>query len=161
MGAKKAIDLNKFKKNFLYLKLNIENKDTVNFFDFEIRFDELIGKLEFKLYIKPTNTFSYLLPVSNHPSHIFNNIPVSLFKRIRRICSNFIDFLYYGRILYIQLIKRNYNSNNLNGVFENISKLRREEIVPNNKINKMGLNDTIKYLLEFDYTYDNLLKNSV
>ena len=49
----------------------------------------------------------------------------------------------------------------MNGVFENISKLRREEIVPNNKINKMGLNDTIKYLLEFDYTYDNLLKNSV
>ena len=44
------------------------------------------------MYIKPTNTFSYLLTNSNHPEFIFNNIPKSLFIRIRRICDSLIDY---------------------------------------------------------------------
>jgi hypothetical protein len=82
------------------------------------------------LYIKPTNSLSYLKTSSNHPSHIFNNIPTSLFLRIRRICSSFTDYLHFARILYFQLIKRGYDSKFLNGIINSIAKTDRVSLIP-------------------------------
>jgi hypothetical protein len=56
----------------------------VVFLDLEISFDSVINKLNFSLYIKPTNIFGYLLPSSNHPKNVFANILTSLIKRIRQ-----------------------------------------------------------------------------
>lgn len=78
VATDKRLDLDLFKAEFLYLKLNIENEETVVFLDLEIKFHDLLGKFHFSLYIKPTNTRGYLLPYSNHPKHIFNNIVLSL-----------------------------------------------------------------------------------
>ncbi|RNA07028.1 hypothetical protein BpHYR1_024291, partial [Brachionus plicatilis] len=55
----------------------------------------------------PTNPCNYLIPFSNHPTHIFDNIPISLFIRIRRICSSYIDYL-------------RYNFNKILGIFRSI-----------------------------------------
>ena len=102
IASLQPVDLEDFKSYFLYLKLNIEMGNTVIFLDLEITFNCILNKIEFSLHVKPTNTFGYLLSNSNHPRHIFKNIPVSLFKRIRRICTSiiiiiiFLDFYIYN-----------------------------------------------------------------
>ena len=100
------INLNevKFIKNFLNLKLNICEDKTINFFDISVSFDTNVNKLNFSLYIKPTNTFSYLRVDSNQQNFIFKNIPKSLFIRIRRICTNDIDYYFFTRKLIFQLL---------------------------------------------------------
>ena len=61
----------------------------------------------------------------------------------------------------MHLIKRNYSPNKLDGILSNISKLKREEILPYNNTNKMSLNKCIKFLFEFNYSYDDFIKNSL
>ena len=85
------INENDFRQYFLNLNLTITNSKRVNFLDVVITFDTITKKLNTSMYIKPTNTFSYLLTSSNHPSYIFENIPKSLFIRIRRICDSLIN----------------------------------------------------------------------
>jgi hypothetical protein len=96
-----------FKIIYPSLNLNIFNENSVVFLDLII-FSDKDGYLFFNLYIKPTNTFSYLLPISNHPSHIVKNIPKNLLIRIRRICSTYNDYLYNANFLLNNLLKRNY-----------------------------------------------------
>ena len=49
----------------------------------------LVGNaIDVNLYTKPTDTHQYLLPSSCHPKHCNRNVPYSLARRIRRICSN-------------------------------------------------------------------------
>ena len=162
IGSDILINLNEFESTFIYLKLNIEHKDSVNFLDLEISFDSIIGRLEFKLYIKPTNTFSYLLPSSNHPSHIFENIPLSLFKRIKRICSNFIDFLHFSRFLYVKLLERGYNSKKLDGIIREVSKIDRKDLIPYNKEKNVNTrfneNSNKKIFIEYDSSHS-FIKN--
>ena len=93
------------------------------FLDLEISFNSVSNKLHFSLYIKPTNTFGYLLPDSNHPSHIFENIPTSLIKRIRKICSTYIDYLNHSYLLHDRLIKRGYASNRIKSIIREVCKI--------------------------------------
>ena len=44
------------------------------------------------VYYKPTDSHSYLLYSSSHPSHVKNSIPYSQFLRLRRLCSDDSDF---------------------------------------------------------------------
>ena len=44
------------------------------------------------MYCKPTDAHSYLLHSSSHPNHVKNSIPFSQFLRLRRLCSDEIDF---------------------------------------------------------------------
>ena len=44
------------------------------------------------VYYKPTDSHSYLLYSSSHPSHVRNSIPFSQFLRLRRLCSDDSDF---------------------------------------------------------------------
>ena len=44
------------------------------------------------VYYKPTDSHSYLLYSSSHPSHVKNSIPFSQFLRIRRLCIDDSDF---------------------------------------------------------------------
>ena len=43
-------------------------------------------------HYKPTDSYSYLLYSSSHPSHVKNSIPYSQFLRLRRLCSDDSDF---------------------------------------------------------------------
>ena len=45
------------------------------------------GYIQTDLYIKENSKNAYLLPESNHPRHICQNIPYSLAFRIKRNCS--------------------------------------------------------------------------
>ena len=44
------------------------------------------------VHYKPTDSYSYLLYSSSHPSHVKNSIPYSQFLRLRRLCSEDSDF---------------------------------------------------------------------
>ena len=44
------------------------------------------------VYYKPTDSHSYLLYSSSHPSQVKNSIPFSQFLRLRRLCSDDSDF---------------------------------------------------------------------
>ena len=44
------------------------------------------------MYYKPTDAHSYLLHSSSHPNHVKNSIPFSQFLRLRRLCSDELDF---------------------------------------------------------------------
>ena len=76
------IDLDKFKKVFGSLRLNIEFGHEIHFLDLKIIYDPTFRKISTTLYIKPTNTFSYLSVNSNHKPSIFKNIPFSLLIRV-------------------------------------------------------------------------------
>jgi hypothetical protein len=52
--------------NFKNLKLNVVSEKSVVFLDLIIQLDPNTGLLNFSLYTKKTNTFSYLLSTSNH-----------------------------------------------------------------------------------------------
>jgi hypothetical protein len=60
------------------------------------------------LYRKETDKVQYLLPISNHPSHIFKNIQFSLALRLVRICSSRVDLLRRLEELKAMLITRKY-----------------------------------------------------
>ena len=105
-----TFDINLLLNNFIYLKLNLVTSKIVVFLDLTIELSQITGTLIFSLYTKPTCTFSYLLYSSNHPKFIFKNIPKSLFIRIRRICSSFSDYLFFGSKLITQLNSRSYDS---------------------------------------------------
>ena len=115
--------------NFGYLKLNICSSNIVNFLDLNISLNAITGKLNFSIYIKPTNTFSYLLTSSNHPNFIFKNIPKSLFIRLRRICSNLYDYFYFARKLLFELIQRGYDFDTLLKIIRMVANLDRNKIL--------------------------------
>lgn len=149
------LDIISFQNHFDYLKLNIIENDIINFLDLYIYYDDITGKINFSLYIKPTNTFSYLLPTSNHPLHIFKNIPKSLFIRIRRICSSYIDYLTHSRNLFVQLLKRNYNPKNVLKCSRLVSNIERESLIPYKSKKDLSSKNNILFFS----TYDNSIKN--
>jgi len=144
-----------FQKHFTYLKLNISHEKEVVFLDLKISFDYLTNKFVTNLYVKPTNTFCYLLSTSNHPQHIFKNIPKSLFIRIRRICSSFFDYLYNSRILIIQLCKRGYDFYKMSHIANSIGQQNRICFLEYK--NRNTNNDFFKKISLFSL-YDNSLK---
>ena len=148
------LDLNLFSNHFGYLKLNIVEGETVNFLDLYISYDELTNKFVFDLYTKPTNTFSYLLPSSNHPVHIFKNIPKSLFIRIRRICSSYLDYLANSRNLCVQLAKRDYNLKEVFKICRIVGNIDRNSLIPYHQKNQnIDFRTNILFVLPFDKTF--------
>ena len=128
------IDLNdtrieSLKKAFGNLELNMSTGDSVEFLDLTISMDKSNGSLHFKPFFKKTNTFSYVLTKSNHPIHVFKNVPKSLFIRLRRICSCTSDFCFFSLKLISHLVSRGYNSKNLLKIFNMVLYLDRDQLL--------------------------------
>jgi len=158
---RQSFDINILLNNFLYLKLNLVTSKKVVFLDLTIELSQINGSLIYSLYTKPTCTFSYLLYTSNHPEFIFVNIPKSLFIRIRRICSLFSDYLYFGLRLIDQLVSRGYDRTKIFRLFIQISKIDRASLIPYKKKTSRSnsiLDKKIFFKLPFDC---NLNSNSI
>jgi len=138
-------------ESFENLKLNVVTDTTVVFLDLSIKLDPITGILIFSLYTKPTNTFAYLLYNSNHPRFIFENIPLSLFIRLRRICSIFSDYLYFSRKLILQLLTRGYNIELLLHTFRIVCNMKRLNLLQYKEKKKNSCGKKIF----FKFPYDN------
>jgi len=135
----KEFDFEFFKSFFLNLKFTINTGDVVNFLDLNISYNSVTNSLKFSLYTKPTHVNKYLLPVSNHPPHIFKNIPISLFIRIRRICSDYSDFIGASIGLFIQLLQRGYANKQIVHAFHLVSNIERESLILYKNKNSINL----------------------
>ena len=82
---------------------------SINFLDITVTLSNT-GKLITSLYCKPTDSHNYLLYSSEHPRHILRGIPYSQFLRVRRICSNLIDYRQNALMLASHFIRRGYPS---------------------------------------------------
>ena len=156
------LDEEQFQRHFIYLKLNIEKGDSINFLDLKISFDYLTNRFVTTLFTKPTNTFSYLLNSSNHPKHIFDNIPKSLLIRIRRTCSSNLDYLFESKKLLIQLLKRGYNYFHIKKITNSIGLLPQHNFL-NYKIKNNNNNSikTVNLFELFDNSMDFLKRSTI
>jgi hypothetical protein len=145
--------------SFDNLKLNIEHGDEVVFLDLKIKINKIINRLDFNLYIKPTNTFSYLLTNSNHPIHIFKNIPKSLFIRLRRNNSRLFNYFYHANKLILNLRDRGYSYEILRKTARMVSHLKRDDLLKyKDKSNSFGLIDNKTFI--FKTNFDNSLSET-
>ena len=150
------------KDNFLNIKLNVNSGLEVVFLDLKIKICKISNILKFSLHVKPTNTFSYLKTNSNHPNYIFSNIVKSLFIRIRRICSDYSNYLYFSRLLMSQLLNRGYDFNEIRKTSNLIGKIDRNCLIPYKEKNQNYLDDCIFFKIPFEKNLidiDRILKN--
>ena len=93
------------------------------------------GKLDVKLFQKPTNKFLFLPPTSFHPTQCNKGWITSYIKRIRLNCSNDFDYEKYKSEFYTHLLNRGYKLS--------IGKLFQEQY-DREKLIKLALNKNIK-----------------
>ena len=79
----------------------------VNFLDTVVHLND-DNTLTTSLYVKPTDSASYLHYNSAHPRHCIREIPYGQFLRIRRICSNEQDFIDHCITKGRHFIRRGY-----------------------------------------------------
>ena len=140
--------------HFDYLKLNSVTQEIVNFLDLNIKINFLTGSLEFQQFVKPTNTFSYLLTTSNHPSSIIKNIPVSLFIRSRRLNTNYSDYLFFSSKIIFNLVSRGYDLNVISKAARMVGNLDRLSLIPYKQKNSNFNTSTIFFKLPFDLNFN-------
>ena len=104
-----------------------QSTKSVQFLDVEVSLQH--GKIVTTVYSKPTDSHVYLDVTSCHPLHVIKNIPKGQFQRLRRICSNSIDFIEKCN-RYIQFfINRGYDKSQLIQTAKEVSKMDRMELL--------------------------------
>ena len=106
--------------------------------------------------IKKNNAGQFLYKNSAHPPHIFKNVPKSLFIRLKRICSNFYDYLFNSRILFLQLIKRGYEPNFIFKIMKIVNKIDRLDLIKYKVKNSNKNENNIRLFINFDLNFLNL-----
>jgi hypothetical protein len=133
--VKRNFDINILNLYFCNLKLILSSSNIVNFLDLNIEIDYIYQRFKISLYIKPTQSFAFLLTDSNHPQFIFKNIPISIFIRIRKNCSDLNDYFYYSNKFYINFKKRGYDIKTLTKICNTVARLDRKELLKYKKRN--------------------------
>lgn len=113
-------------------------KFTKEYSRYEIPFLDVLvslksGELSTSIYSKPTDTHTYLRYESFHPHHIKSSLIYSQAIRLKRICSDPVDFEHRIHDLSMQLIDRGYP---LSLIKEQIAKARlatRESLLRYNR----------------------------
>ena len=146
---KNLVELNSLKTAFGSLKLTFEIDKSVKFLDLEITRNSITSYLDFSMYFKPTNTFSYLQTSSNHPNYIFKNLIKSLLIRVRRICSRLSDFLFFSSTIGKQLLSRGYDKFLIDKIFTMVSKLDRDLLLEYKPKKTINFNNT--FILKHKY----------
>jgi hypothetical protein len=92
-------------------------------------------RIETKIYSKPSDSHSYLLPQSCHPTHVAENIPYGVAHRIYKNCSETEEYQKCKTEFKTYLGNRNYNSELINNAFDKVEKLERDAIINKEKSN--------------------------
>lgn len=105
------------------------------------------GKIVTDLYTKPTNRAGFLRKESNHPPHIFKNIPYSRLFSLLRICSKEGSFEKRTAEFREQLLSRNYLPEVINQAIERIQGISRNEALK--KVEKKKNSDRIPLVITY------------
>jgi hypothetical protein len=154
--------LDNFKNIFPNLILTHSTGKTVQFLDLNISLDLDFG-FNFDLFIKKTNTFSYLNSKSNHTLQVFRGVIITLVHRIRKICSDYHMFFYHANLLFSRLLEKGYNPKLIQNIIRSYSNVDRKSLLSYKTKNVSTIFDnSIFYITTFDkriFNSSNLLKN--
>ena len=138
---------------------NFETRSVV-FLDLVISVDD-DGYIQTDLHIKENSKHAYLLPESNHPKHISQNIPYSLAFRIKRNCSQLTKCEQRFVELSERLQERGYRKRPVEDAIEKVRSLAREDILA--KVERVNNNNRVRAVFRYDRILPNisaiLLKN--
>ena len=107
------------------------------------------GKLETKLYRKPTDTMELLHMESYHPEHTFKGIVKSQIIRFRQICSNDKDFEDACNQLFKALVPRSYTSHQLRQIKKDTIQQINNQVSIGRGPNKQFMEYLLKPTTEF------------
>ena len=126
---------------------------SVNFLDMRIYVDS-DGFIQTDLFTKPNMKCQYLLPSSNHPTHITKNIPYSLAYRLRRICSEEENFNLRLEELKQLLLERGYRRRGIENSFDRVRQLERVSVLE--KVERRQQVDRVEAVFRFDKRLPNI-----
>ena len=127
---------------------------SVVFLDLVIKVDE-DGFIQTDIHTKANSKNTYLLPKSNHPSHICANIPYSLAYRVKRNCSRPEMVEQRLEELKEKLLQRDYRQRIIDNAFEKIRVLDRDKTLE--KVVRVSDNEKrVRALFQFDLRLPNL-----
>ena len=98
------------------------------------------------VYYKPTDSHSYLLYSSSHPSHVKNSIPYSQFLRLRRLCSDDSDFSLKSEEMCNFFNKRGYPASVVEAGHHRAQQIDRQSAL---QTSQRDNNDRIPFTLTF------------
>jgi hypothetical protein len=132
---------------------NFQTRSVV-FLDLVIWVDDQ-GYIQTDLHTKVNSKNNYLLPKSNHPSHICKNIPYSLAYRVKRNCSKPDLFDLRLSELKEMLLQRDYRPKVIDNAFDKVREIGREETLE--KVSRENKNEgRVRALFMFDMRLPNL-----
>ena len=102
--------------------------------------------LHTSVHYKPTDSHSYLLHLSSHPSHVKNAIPYSQFLRLRRLCSDDSDFSNKSQAMCQFFEKRGYPASVIQTALYRAQQTDRQSALQSSQKEK---NDRIPFTLTF------------
>ena len=124
----------------------------VNFLDLTIYKDKR-GKLQTRIYTKPTDKHAYLHKNSAHPYHLKKSIPYGQALRLKRICSDEKEFIDASKQLTSNLLNRGYEESEIKEQINKANERNREELLqykPKESLNK------IPYVITYNTQLPNL-----
>ena len=98
------------------------------------------------VHYKSTDSHSYLLHSSSHPSHVKNSIPYSQFLRIRRLCSDGSDFSNKSKEMCQFFEKRGYPASVIQAAHHRAQQIDRQSAL---QTSQKENNDRIPFTLTF------------
>ena len=105
------------------------SRNSIIFLDVMIYKNSETRMLETTLYVKPTDSKSYLDFSSCHPFHNKSSIPFSQFLRIKRNCSEWSEYAKHALMLCNQLSSRGYPYHIIMNGMSTVNKLMRVNIL--------------------------------
>ena len=125
------------------IKLTFEHSyKEINFLDTTIIISPN-GRLQTKIYKKPTDRSNYLHNTSYHPNSLKNNIPYGQALRLRKICSNKTDYQKSLSDLKNAFLKRGYQRNHLSKQFDKASLTERSQLLTYKEKNEQKSNQLL------------------
>ena len=104
------------------------------------------NRLSTSVHYKPTDSHSYLSYSSSHPKHTLDSIPYSQFLRLRRLCSDDVDFANKCQDMCSFFLNRNYPHDVVSRALAKVSDVSRESaLVSNTRTTNNRIPFTVTY----------------
>ena len=133
---------------------------SVNFLDVKVKLSPE-GCLTTGLYTKPTDAHNYLSYSSCHPPKCRDSIPYSQFLRLRRICSDTLDFTNEARTMASHFHRAGYPKKLLQDSFTKTYQLNREELLEYKQTYEREKDERNLFLINTFHPSGNVLDNII